>query len=245
MAELVHSGTYRAPERRASIFLSLNATAWALIAMTLLVIALGVFREWFVARYGVETIFQDMRHIGLDQEMCLGSWYSASLLAVAAGFLFLISRLAKEFGHRDVIYWTVLAITFVGLSLDEETSVHELVLEPIRNALHATGPFYFAWVIPALVAVPLFGLAYVGFLKRLPKPYGLWFFVSGAIYVGGALGMEMVGGVTYLTYGGDSLAYVASFVTEESMEMIGATSFVIALMSYLRHIYALNLSYHA
>jgi len=245
MADLVHSGTYRAPERRASISLSLNATAWALVVTTLLVIVLGIFREWFVAQYGVETIFQDMRHIGLDREMCLGAWYSALLLVAAAGLLFVISRLAKELGHGDIIYWTVLAITFVGLSLDEETSVHELALEPIRNALHASGPFYFAWVIPALVMVPLFGLAYLGFLKRLPKPYGLWFFISGAIYVGGALGMEMVGGMAYLTYGGHSLAYVTSFIIEESMEMIGATSFVIALMSYLRHIYALNLSYHA
>lgn len=245
MANLDHSGTFRADKASEAVFLSYAATSRALVAMTSLIIALGIFREWFVVRYGVETIFQDMRHIGLDREMCLGSWYSSALLAAAAGLLFVISRLTKKFGHRDVVYWTVLALTFMGLSLDEETSVHEVFLEPIRNALHASGPFYFAWVIPALVMVALFGLAYVGFLRRLPRPYGLWFLVSGAIYVGGALGMEMVGGVAFLAYGAHGLPYILSFVTEESLEMIGAVSFVIALMSYLRHIYALDLSYHA
>lgn len=205
----------------------------ALVAASLSVILLGIFREWFVAHYGFETVFQDMRHIALDAEMCLAAWYSSFLMLVSAGLLGVIARLAARRGEGMVWYWGVLAIVFVGLSLDEATSVHELVLEPIRERLHLTGPFYFAWVVPALVMVPLFALAYLRFLRALPRPYGLWLFVSGAVFVSGALGMEMVGGVTNLAAGADGLPYILSFLLEESLEISGLTVFLLALMSYL------------
>ncbi|MFZ3032938.1 MAG: hypothetical protein WA138_02860 [Parvibaculum sp.] len=244
MANLDQFGTFSARKTRKTVVLSYDVTSRVLVATTLLVLSLGIFREWFIAHYGVETIFQDMRHIALDEEMCLGAWYSSMLMLTGAGLLFLISRLAARFEHRDVGYWTLLAFTFVGLSLDEATSVHEVFLEPIRAALDISGPLYFAWVVPALIMVPLFGLAYLGFLRRLPRLYGLWFTISGAVFIAGALGMEMVGGVTFLAYGEHGLPYVLSFITEESLETLGMTSFVIALVSYLRHIYDLDLSYH-
>lgn len=245
MASLDYSETHHVRDTRKTRFLSYNAVIGILITMTLLVLALGIFREWFVAHYGVETIFQDMRHIALDEEMCLGAWYSSMMMLASAGMLLLISRLAARSKHGDVGYWSLLALLFVGMSLDETTSVHEVFLEPIREALDVSGPLYFAWVVPALVMVPLFALAYLGFLRRLPRPYGMWLTVSGAIFVAGALGMEMVGGVTFLAYGEHGLPYIVSFIIEESLETIGMTSFVIALASYLRHTYKLDLSFHA
>lgn len=213
----------------------------ALLLMTsLVVVALGFYREWFVAHYGVTTIFQDMRHIALDEEMCLGAWYGSSMMFAAAILQFAIGRLARHKREGDVGYWYGLSIVFIAMSLDEATSVHEVFLEPIAALFHASGPFTFAWVIPALVMVPAFGLAYSGFLRRLARPYGLWFFLSGAVFVAGALGMEMVGGVTFERYGEQGLPYILSFMTEESLEIFAMTSFVIALMSYLRQSYGLK-----
>ncbi len=201
-----------------------------LVAASATVILLGIFREWFVAQYGVETVFQDMRHIALDAEMCLGAWYSATLMVLAAGLMAVIARLTARSGRGMVGYWVVLAIVFIGLSLDEETSVHELAIEPLRNQFHLTGVFYFAWVVPGLILVSLFALVYARFLRALPRPYGLMFFVCGGVYVAGALGMEMVAGVI----GEQGTRYIVCFITEESLEVAGMTMFVLTLLSYLR-----------
>lgn len=234
-------GTVTDPSQMVSPLTAHALAVRTLIVGTGLVIALGVFREWFVMRHGELTIFQDMRHIALDAELCLNAWYSSSLMLTAAILLWSIARLARWHQDADVIYWRVLSIVFVGLSLDEATSVHELALEPVRDAVGATGVFYYAWVIPALVLVPLFGLAYQRFLGRLTAPYGLWVLISGAIFVCGALGMEMAGGWADVTYGEHSLPAIVLFVIEETLELIGMTSFVIALMSYLRHTYPRDL----
>ena len=194
------------------------------------IILLGIFREWFVAQYGVHTIFQDMRHIALDAEMCLPAWYSSYLMLFAAGLMAVIARLTARNGGGMVGYWIVLAIVFVGLSLDEQTSVHELVIEPLRDRFHLSGALYFAWVLPALIVVPLFALAYLRFLRALPRPYGLMFFICGGVFVAGAVGMEMVAGVI----GEHGLRYVVSFIVEESLEIIGMTMFVLTLLSYLQ-----------
>lgn len=242
MSSLDHYGTDAGGRPSNSLF-SYNMAKYTLVVMSLIVVALGIFREWFVARYGVETIFQDMRHISLDSEMCLNAWFSASMMLLSACLLYLTSRLARHQGHGDVWHWRILAIVFIALSLDEETSVHEIFLEPIRNTLNVSGLLYYAWVVPALVMVPAFAAFYIGFLRRLAKPYGLWIFLSGAVFVTGALGFEMLGGWAYVNYGPDSLQVTVLFVIEESLETFGMASFVIAMMSYLRHIYAFKFSY--
>ena len=217
--------------------ISLRTAGYILTATSLSVIALGLFREWFIYHLGVETIFQDLRHIALDAEQCLAAWYSSLMMVACAAILAYITRMTYRQRQRDVGYWFVLTIVFVGLSLDESTSVHELALEPLQGALQTSGPFLFAWVIPALVIVPTFGIFYLGFLRRLPSPYGAWFFLSGAIFVSGALGMEMIGGITFEAYGARGLKYILSFALEESLEILAMTSFLIGLLSYVKYMY--------
>ncbi|MBI1260575.1 MAG: hypothetical protein GC184_02505 [Rhizobiales bacterium] len=238
MADMTYFDTTRRDQRpMPDNAISLRMAGNVLVATSLVVIALGLFREWFVYHFGEETVFQDMRHIALDAEQCLAAWYSSLTMVVCAGLLACITRMTYRRQQPDVGYWLVLTIVFIGLSLDESTSVHELALEPIQGALHTSGPFLFAWVIPALILVPAFGIFYLGFLRRLPAPYGMWFFLSGAVFVAGALGMEMVGGVTYEAYGATGLKYIMSFALEESLEIIAMTSFLVSLLSYVKYMY--------
>ena len=86
---------------------------------------------------------------------------------------------------------------------------------------------------------------FLPFLMRLPWQYAAAFMASGLIYVGGALGMEFVGGYFITTYGETSFQYVLAFLIEESLEMIGLTCFLAALFCYLKNQlsgYALNLT---
>jgi hypothetical protein len=57
---------------------------------------------------------------------------------------------------------------------------------------------------------------------------------AAAVYVGGALGMEMVCGYMFVEYGEQSLAYLAAMTLEETMEMTGMVIFLYALLDFLR-----------
>lgn len=201
------------------------------------IIAAGIFREWYVFHFGTEGLLKDLRHIALNAEHCLPAWYSSLLLISAAGLLVLVTASAARNGERYLFHWAVLAIMFVGLSADEATGVHEVLIEPMRAAFGLGGIFHFGWVIPGAILVSLAGLAYLPFLLAQPGRTQIVFFTAGALFVGGALGMEMVGGYLLTQHGEASLAYIAAFTVEESLEILGATLFVTGLTGHLRRQY--------
>ena len=55
------------------------------------------------------------------------------------------------------------------------------------------------------------------------------FIVSGLVYVGAALGMEMIGSLVVTAFGFESLPYAAVSAVEEGAEMVGAVLFLGAL----------------
>jgi hypothetical protein len=168
----------------------------------------------------------------LDNESTVPSWYSSSALLAAAGLLGLIARVERERASRDWRYWTGLAVIFALLSVDEAASIHELAIRPLRLALGVRGVLAFAWVIPGAALVALVGAIYLGFLFRLPAPTRWRFVLAGGLFVGGALGLEMVGGALYTAYGMGVETALES-VVEEALEMAGIVVFIHALLVYL------------
>lgn len=203
-------------------------------AASLLVIALGLFREWYVTVFGLETIAEDMRHLAFNAEYCLPAWYTSLILALSGALLAIVTASAARNGENYLFHWAILAVMFVGLSIDEATGVHELAIDPLRNEFGLSGFFHFGWVIPAMVLVTLAGLAYLPFLLAQPDRTRLVFFAAGLLYVGGALGMELVGGKLLTLYDEASLAYQVAYCTEETLEILGTTLFVTGLLGHLK-----------
>lgn len=199
-----------------------------------LVIALGLFREWYVTVFGFETIAEDMRHLAFNAEYCLPAWYTSLVLALSGALLAIVTASAARKGENYLFHWAILAVMFVGLSIDEATGVHELAIDPLRNELGLSGFFHFGWVIPGMVLVTLVGLAYLPFLLAQPDRTRLVFFTAGLLYVGGALGMELVGGKLLTLYGEASLAYQVAYCIEETLEILGATLFAAGLLGHLK-----------
>src|SRR5690606_9323065 len=83
---------------------------------------------------------------------------------------------------------------FLYLSVDEGAALHDRVQLPLREALGATGIWYHTWVVLGVAVVAILGASYIRFLAALPVRTRWGFLVAGALYVGGALGMEMVSG---------------------------------------------------
>ena len=206
----------------------------------LIIIAAGVAREIFIALTDTASSSPRLRRISLDTENSLPAWFSSILLFSNAAALALIALCAKAKKERDAIYWTILAWVFLFLSADEVASLHERTTEPFRHAFDASGFLFFAWVIPYGLAVLALMVFYARFLFRLPRQTLALFCLAGLTYLGGAIGMDMIGGVYAEQHSADHAVYVVSMVVEEILEIVGLSIFFIALRRHL----AINYEMH-
>ncbi|NIS81805.1 MAG: hypothetical protein GTO14_16710 [Anaerolineales bacterium] len=169
---------------------------------------------------------------GVSSEGKIPTWYSASTLLFSSFLLALIAYWKRKSAAPYALGWGGLAILFALMSLDEATSIHEMTTGPIRAAFDTEGVFYYAWVIPGIAFVLLFGILYLRFLMHLPSRARALFAIAGLVYLGGVLGMELVGSAYTSRYGW-SLTYGVLASVEEVLEMSGVVIFIYALLDYM------------
>ena len=213
-----------------------------LIQLTLALIAIFIPTDSTI----VNSFYRQVR---LDREQSLATFFSFGLLLLCSLLLSVIATQQRAARSRWYWHWVGLACLFLLLSYDEAASLHERLIGPLRELLGVGGVLYFAWVIPGLAFVLLIGVIYFPFLMALPPFFRYLFVLSGAIYVTGALGMEMIAGSLFdqnLTEVGqiqrvehrrqvlDSRSYLIIMTIEESLEMIGAILFIHSLMGFFK-----------
>ncbi len=179
------------------------------------------------------------RLFSLDDEGGLQSWYQSSTLLACAVLLGVIAARERAARSRFVRHWWVLAAVFVYLSLDEAATIHELTMWRLQDALGAGGLLYFTWIVPAAALIAVLGVLMWRFLASLPRRILMLFGVAGSLYVGGAMGLEAIGGLYFdlndLTLSGKSPTYELITTFEETLEMAGVLTFGTALAAYLYH----------
>jgi hypothetical protein len=216
-----------APPPRAAVALLVGATA--------LVAALGALSGILKHALGVAHGPLDLVPLlDLGAEAGLGAWYTSVLLLLAAALLALVGWVASARGQRFARHWLVLGAIFLLLSADETIQFHERVAWPIERVLRLKGAFLYGWVIPALAFLLVLGLSYFKFLAHLSPRTRRRFVLAGVIYVGGAVGLEMVEGVYATRHGNATGAYALLVAVEEVMEMSGVALFVAALLAHAR-----------
>jgi len=175
-----------------------------------------------------------VRLFGLREEGTVPAWFSGGLLILCGATLALIALAERRKPDGWPIHWGFLAAIFFALSFDEVAAMHELAGHFLRQVFAPGGPFTFVWVVPAIVLLALLLAFYRRFLMALPRRHARMFLVAGAVYVGGALGMEMVGGAYFDANDRQvDLAYALIASVEETMEMIGLALFLRALADYI------------
>lgn len=173
------------------------------------------------------------RRFTVDSEGSVPAWYSSILLLTAAVLLAVVATVAFNQRDRWWKHWTALASLFCLLSLDEAASFHESLILPLQTHFGANGIFFFAWVIPGIFFVGAVGLAFLKFVLNLDRHTRNRFILSGSLFVGGALGMELVGGAFIDALGEEHIFYIMAAATEETLEMLGVTLFIIAILKHL------------
>jgi len=177
-----------------------------------------------IIHYTVHELPWLLRQIfDVDEEDTLPTWYSAVSLFLTAQVIWLQARAARLDGDRLTPYWYGLAVGFAVLSLDEIAGFHETI-----NSLTP-----FSWAIPGAIVAALVGGAYLHFLLSIPRWLAWRFFIGGAIFVGGAVGVELATEPFAENDALDTLAYNLSTALEEGMEMGGVLIFLKALLQYM------------
>lgn len=176
--------------------------------------------------YGFTPLFS------LNTENNIPTFYASFALMFVCVLLFVIGSFHRKLGD-PYIAWLLMSLIFLFLSFDEMVSIHEKLIDPVRNTVKATGIFFFAWVIPYGIGVVLFIVGYSRFLLRLPRDIMVLFITGGAIFVSGALGFELLGGRHDELYGTENMLYSFYNTTEELLEMLGIAIFIYALLLYI------------
>ena len=180
-----------------------------------------------------------MKLFYVDLELNVPAFFSSLLMLVSAGLLGIISLF--KFRERTSFkwHWAILAIGFLFMSFDEIIAVHERFIEPVRAMFGDVqfGVLYFAWVIPAIFLVIVIGLGFVRFLMELPRSSRTWFLLAAALFLGGAIGFELLEGQHAEIFGKDNLTYMVMTSIEEGLEMGGVIVFIGALLAYLEQGY--------
>ena len=180
----------------------------------------------------------------LNSEGNIPAFFSVFTLLLCSALLAIIAFAKKKEDAPYRLHWKALSIIFLFMSLDDVAQLHEKTIEPLRSALNAGGFLYFTWVILGIVFSIIVLLAYLRFLADLPRKSRNLFLVAGAIFVGGALGMEMISAYYFSLYVDlPSLPhlrvchvqfyYQMISTVEELLEMLGIVVFIYALMSYI------------
>ena len=173
----------------------------------------------------------------IDGEGNLPAIFSTCLFLINAVLFLMVWQAAGPAGDSQKI-WLVLAIVFVFLALDESISIHERLIDPLRQALGATGIFYYAWIIPYGIGVMLLAIVAVPVFWRMPKRIRFWFGISAATYLFAAIGLEMISG-KYLVMMNENkdIVWILMVTLEESLEIAGLIILVYALLLLLRNTY--------
>ncbi|MGH2412354.1 MAG: hypothetical protein ACRDEA_01385 [Microcystaceae cyanobacterium] len=187
-----------------------------------------------IAKYVFNYRADWMTMFNLDREMNFPTWYSTLMLAFCAILLRLIANGKKEQRDRYSRYWNILSLIFWFLALDEVASIHELLIIPsVAKDLHLPWFLHSIWVIPGAIFVVIFLQKYWKFTMHLPKRSRFHFILAAALYIGGALMMEMVGSEIAELEGQQHLTYALLASLEEVMEMMGVIVFIYGLLFYI------------
>lgn len=204
-----------------------------LIAASVGLIAMYFGTQVFRYQFSVLKLEFMIKLLDADGEQTIPAWYSSGLLLVSAALLAVIAVAQRQQRAAGAWYWAGLALIFLFLSIDESASIHEL-LTPLRDNFQLRGIFYFAWVVPAMGALLVFGAVYFRFWLRLPARTRWLLALSAAIYLGGALAMEMVGASIFEVTRGRVWFYRFVMAAEELFEMLGLALLIFTLLTHLR-----------
>ena len=196
------------PTKPFTLQIAVTAYLRALLITALLLVGIHIGLNCY--HYLVEKLPWLLRQLfDLDEENNIPTWFSHFLLLNNAFVLFLIASATPS---EKRYYWWTLALGFLVLSIDEVAGLHETFHSMID----------INWAIPAGGLVAIVAVFFIPFLRSLERRVAILYLISGAIFISGALIIELLSE----DMESKSLAYAFATSLEEGLEMAGALLFL-------------------
>jgi hypothetical protein len=182
------------------------------------------FSGWPAESFGYRTV----KLFWLDTERNIPTFYQcASMLGASTLFALLGRRCRRAAETSMAVSWFTLAFVFVFLAIDEGVGIHETIGALYGTSYGASWSFYY---IPVVLVL---GAWLLPFLRRLPRKTRNRLVLSGLLFVGGSVGVEMVGQAYAEAYSKTTPIYAALATKEEVLEMLGVALLIFALLKEL------------
>ncbi len=200
------------------------------IALVLTALALlGIGQIWDERFLVFSLLFE------LNSHITISTWYALILFLIAAifaGFITWDHTLRRQPFTR---HWGYLTLVFVLMCIDEFANLHNLVLNNLGAFMGGgDGVFHYAWIIPGLLIVVGFAVFFLLFFIRMPYTPRNGIAGGLAIFVAGAVVIEMLTGWLITNYDLLGLHMLLLTTVEELAEMIGMCVVIWGLAHYLR-----------
>lgn len=203
-----------------------------------------------VLHFGISALSAPIQLFDFNQERNFPTLFSALLMGACSILLMLLGRQRKEQGAGSGA-WYFLGGVMLFLAVDEIIPLHESTVGPIRRAIYSrpelfdalravirNGTLFHAilnrgWVIP-YTAIAMAAAAFLRIAKTLSKKNNLLIVCAAALYIGGAVGLELLGEVEIRFHGVDTPLYLLISTLEELFEKLGMLVFLYALLDHIR-----------
>lgn len=203
----------------------------SLIAIILIVIHIAILGVQFYT--GIPVKFELLRMFSLDMEANLPTLFSSAILFFSAFLFYLLSKVSKDKKSKDHLFWLGLSFIFTFLAFDESIKIHEVVGDLTDKFVHGSGYLNYPWVIPYSILVLVLGLFYIRFFWNMERKVFLKFMVAAVMYVGGAVGFELLGANEVSMHSADTVLYSIYATIEESLEIFGVILLIHILLDLL------------
>ncbi len=191
------------------------------IAIQIAIYCFGLKKEWFLL-------------FNMDKEVNIPTLFSVILLLICALLISLIHKKLNKQNKKVKKRWSALRWIFIFLSLDEGLQIHEAFAIP---SLKPMLPAFLSivWIIPYGIFATVALIYFMPLINSLPTKLKLKTLLSGAVYLLGALGFEIIGSGLVRT--GDikfhGISYGLITTIEEALEMAGLIIFIHTLLRYI------------
>lgn len=209
--------------------------AWLPFAAVGLLISFIAGSTWTGFLFTEGKTSENFHHVfylfDVGREYNIPTWYSSMLWAL----LGLLSLFIGSQSRRFRLSWIFLGLVGLAASIDEYQELHER-LDGIGFVLRDYLPFYvpFPWLVVGVPLALVTGLLLLRLVLSLPRRVTMGIFAAAAIFLGGAVGFELLSG--YVLASQDWIVnsrYVLVTLIEETLEMLGIGLAVASLLSLL------------
>ena len=205
-----------------------------LVGLALLLVAGSVVSQLADVLYLHGRLDAATGRLDVATERSVPTFLSALLFLATGAIAATMGLFSRRQRQPYWAHWLALGVVLAALAADESLEGHEVLTGPVRELLGlGGGVLEYAWVIPGLLGVIVLGLVYARFLLQLPRRTLRLLACAAALFLAGALGVELIGGWWASANGKANVVYVLLTSLEELLELCGLAVLAYGLLSHI------------